>query len=219
MKKGFTLVETLVAITIFSIVVAIGMGGFAHALHTQGQVSALIAAQSNASIALEQMAREIRTGYLFCDSSSPPNNSTNAPQINTVCQISGNIQPITGCSPITPDLWTCNNILDFYNADGAEVDYALAPGGGATVGGALERSVGGQSSYTPITGDNVDVTYLKFTIFGNTEGDNWPPRITISMGIAASSTDPAVANDVINLQTTVSARNIDCTQDGMPVSC
>ena len=57
--KGFTLVELLVAIGIFSILMAVGVGGFVHALHTQREVAALIATQSNASIALEQMARDL----------------------------------------------------------------------------------------------------------------------------------------------------------------
>ena len=61
-----------------------------------------------------------------------------------------------------------------------------------------------------ITGNAVSVKYLKFQLFGQTEGDHWPPRITISLGIAASSTDTAVMNDVFNLETTVSARTINC---------
>ena len=68
------------------------------------------------------------------------------------------------------------------------------------------------NSSTPqaITGNTVSVKYLRFQLFGQTEGDHWPPRITISLGIAASSTDPAVANNVFDLETTVSARTIDC---------
>lgn len=103
--------------------------------------------------------------------------------------------------------WTCNDILDFFNAEGQEVDYGVENGG-------LARSQTGQGGYVPITGDNVKVTYLTFTIFGNTEGDHWPPRITIAMGVVPNSTDPALTSDVIQLQTTVSAREIDCTASG-----
>lgn len=201
MEKGFTLVELLVAISIFSTVVAIGVGGFVHALRTQREVAGLVAAQSNASIALEQMVREIRTGYLFCTTPGSSAGTKNA-VINNACT--------QGCV-INGLVWTCNNILDFYNADSNNVDYTLT-------NGAIERSQSGADGYAPITGDNVLVKYLTFTIFGNTEGDHWPPRITVSMGIAPSSTDPAIANDVLNLQTTISAREIDCTQSGT-VSC
>ena len=58
--SGFTLVELLVAIGVFSILISVAVGTFARALRTQRQTAALIAANSNASLVLEQMAREIR---------------------------------------------------------------------------------------------------------------------------------------------------------------
>lgn len=217
MKKvatgAFTLIEILVAIGVFSVLVTIGVGGFANALHTQREVAGLIAARSNAAVALEQMAREIRTGYLFC------NGVGNTANPNCAFDILGKDANgnDTGCVS-APDphgsggnIMTCTDILDFYNANGQNVDYVLS-------GGALERSESGFSNLVPITSNNVIVKYLIFTLFGNVEGDHWPPRITISMGIAPSSTDPVLTNNVLNLQTTVSARNIDCTQGASP-SC
>ena len=212
MKKGFTLVELLIAIAIFSILVAIGVGGFVHALHTQREVASLIAAQSNASVALEEMTREIRTGYLFC---TTPNNENNPEAaVPGICQ-ADSLGLGSGCTKTgdaNDPTWVCNDIIDFYNADTQNVDYEL-------VNGSLQRSqTGPAGTFTTITGDNVTISNLTFTIFGNKEGDNWPPRITISMGVAPSSTDPAVAGDVLHLQTTVSAREIDCTTNPT-VSC
>lgn len=63
--RGFTLIETLVAIGLFSIVVSIAAGGFVRAFRTQSQILDLIAANGNASLAIEQIAREIRTGVDF----------------------------------------------------------------------------------------------------------------------------------------------------------
>jgi hypothetical protein len=99
--------------------------------------------------------------------------------------------------------WTCT-ALDFYDAESNHIVYALQDG-------ALTESDSPSSTPQAITGNTVYVKYLKFQLFGQAEGDHWPPRITISLGIAASSTDTAVMNDVFNLETTVSARNIDCT--------
>ena len=65
-KSGFTLVELLVSISIFVIVTTIAVGGFVTALRSQRQATGLIAANSNASLVIEQMAREIRTGDSFC---------------------------------------------------------------------------------------------------------------------------------------------------------
>lgn len=193
MRQGFTLVETLVAVTVFAVVVAIGIGGFARAVHTQHQVSALIAAQTNASIALEQMSREIRTGYLFCN--DPANNGSPNAACATACSVSGKV-------------WTCDGLLDFYNANSQNVDYRVG------TDSSLQRSeTGNAGTYVPITGGNVAVKYLTFVLFGVVEGDHWTPRVTISMGVAPSSTDAAISGNVLQLQTTVSARGIDCIQN------
>jgi type II secretory pathway pseudopilin PulG len=66
MRKGFALVELLIAIGLFLGVVTIGVGGFVRALRSIRQNAALVSASGNASLALEQMAREMRTGYDFC---------------------------------------------------------------------------------------------------------------------------------------------------------
>ena len=64
-KNGFTLIELLVAMTLFLILVGIAVGGFIRALRTQRTIVGLMAANDNASLTLEQMAREMRTGYHF----------------------------------------------------------------------------------------------------------------------------------------------------------
>ncbi len=65
-RKGFTVIEMIVAVGLFSVVVSIAAGGFINALRAQRQAAGLIAANSNVSLAIEQIAREIRTGVSFC---------------------------------------------------------------------------------------------------------------------------------------------------------
>jgi prepilin-type N-terminal cleavage/methylation domain-containing protein len=207
-RKGFTLVELIVTIAIFTITITIAVGGFTNALRTQREVAALISAESNVSLALEQMTREVRTGYLFCHDpgATTPSSSCADPTTGAACVVS--TDAATG-DPI----WTCNAI-NYYNAASNEVNYAL-------VKGALvkkDSSVDGDAAQS-ITGSNVSVKYLHFILFGNLEGDHWTPRITIALGLTSSSTDPAVENDVFNLETTVSARTIDCIPSGTTLSC
>ncbi len=64
-RSGFTLIEFLVAFGLFAIIVSVAVGGFVRALRIQRQLVALAAANSNVSLALEQMAREIRVGKGF----------------------------------------------------------------------------------------------------------------------------------------------------------
>lgn len=65
-RYAFTIVELLVSIGLFGVIVSIAMGGFVRALRTQRQVVALISANSNMSLVIEQISREIRTGFSFC---------------------------------------------------------------------------------------------------------------------------------------------------------
>ncbi len=64
-EKGFTMVELLVAMSLFVVFVVISSGSFVRALRTQRAIVSLIAANDNASLVIEQMAREIRTGSNF----------------------------------------------------------------------------------------------------------------------------------------------------------
>jgi prepilin-type N-terminal cleavage/methylation domain-containing protein len=225
-KSGFTLIELLVAIALFSIVVAIATDGFVNALRTQRQVASLISTESNVTLVLEQMAREVRTGYLFChdddvnnaDANGSPSSACADPTTGEQCTITDSGQladPGTPSADIYSengkgDLaeWNCPAI-DYYNAQAAHVNYSLQ-------GGALMKSDSSAADPTAqsITGGDVSVKYLHFILFGNLEDDHWTPRITISIGVAPSSTDPAVSGDVLNLQTTVSARQIDCDASG-----
>lgn len=66
MKNGFTLVELLVSVGLFAVVVSIAVGGFVSVLRSQRQAAAFLAVNTNVGLAIEQMAREIRTGYGFC---------------------------------------------------------------------------------------------------------------------------------------------------------
>lgn len=224
-SQGFTLVEILVAMGVFTIVIAIATAGFVNSLRTQRQVASLISAQSNASLVLEQMAREIRTGFLFCHDASN-NTGVNDNCDNPPYSAPGDSDFVSGCTEIdsgypegiisAPDAlpngdlptWDCPS-LDYFNAQGEEVNYSLQ--NGALV---ESDSATATSTFVSITGNSVRVTNLHFIIFGNMEGDAWTPRVTIAIGVVPSSTDPAVNSDVLDLQTTVSARTIDCTQGG-----
>ena len=64
-SSGFTLTELIVAMSVFIISTTIISGVFVRAVRTQRQVSQLMAINSDASLIIERMAREIRSGYDF----------------------------------------------------------------------------------------------------------------------------------------------------------
>lgn len=65
MKKGFTVIELMVAMSMFLILIGVAAGTFLETLRTQRIITELSAANDNATQAIEQLSREIRTGYNF----------------------------------------------------------------------------------------------------------------------------------------------------------
>src|SRR5260221_302855 len=65
-RRGFTVMELLIAMALFSVVISIAVGGIVISLRGQRELAELIAADNDVSLALEQMAREVRTGFAFC---------------------------------------------------------------------------------------------------------------------------------------------------------
>lgn len=190
-SSGFTLVELLVAIALFSILVSLAAGGFVRALRSEREVSAMMSSESNIGIALEEMTREMRTGYLFCHDPG-----SGSPSLVCAC-----LPPVLG--PNGTEIWTCSNI-EFYNANGEKVDYILPASTGI-----LERSDDAENggALTALMSGNVSTKYLSFTIFGNLETDYWNPRITIAVSVEPN--DNTVSWPTANLETTVSARSFD----------
>lgn len=70
-RTGMTLVELLVALSIFGIFMAVIMGSFVQVLATERATIKLLESTDNLGVAIEQMSREIRVGSGFSfDSSS-----------------------------------------------------------------------------------------------------------------------------------------------------
>lgn len=64
-NSGFTLAELLVAMAVFVVIVTVASGVFIRSIQNENRLTAVMGIQSNLDSALEQMAREIRGGYLF----------------------------------------------------------------------------------------------------------------------------------------------------------
>lgn len=186
---GFTIVELLIAIGLFSVVISLAMGGFARALRIQRQAGGLLLANSNASLVLEQMAREMRLGYEFCRGGGVP-------------------------SCVQNDLHGSITFVKKKFPDGTNIAATYCWSADARGNGVIRRReyvVGVQplscDTFEQFTAKNVNVQYLSFSVSGNNAGDGYMPRVTIAMGI--SSVEPGVSQSPVRLQTTVSSRNPD----------
>lgn len=183
-KNGYTLIELLVAMGLFLIVLSIVSGLFIKSMNNQRAAVNLLEVNDSVSFSIEQMAREIRTGYYFCT------------------------KDYTITFPPYPGYPDCgllgDNELQFVNAFNQVVWYRLN-------NEAIERGIEDPSTltrtYTSITTTNVKVERFNIELIGNNLNDGYPPRIIISLSIAA--TEKNLKNFVINIQTTISARLLD----------
>lgn len=66
-QKGYTIVELVVAMTIFILAVTMISGLFVRSIKTQRQANHLTVLNSDSSLILERMNREIREGYNFSE--------------------------------------------------------------------------------------------------------------------------------------------------------
>ena len=70
-NQGFTLMELLVAMTVFLVVIGLSSGIFLQHLRSQRTIVHMSENMNNVTLTLEQIAREVRTGFDF-----PQNTST-----------------------------------------------------------------------------------------------------------------------------------------------
>jgi prepilin-type N-terminal cleavage/methylation domain-containing protein len=182
-QKGFTLIELLVAMSLFVIFIAIASGGFIRALRTQRAIVALMAVNDNTSLVLEQMSREMRTGYNFCTNAGDPvdkRGNRNFPE----------------CASLS------NDELAFITIKNQAVSYKWEDG-------AIKRKEFGVSEYKAITGENILVRNFKIKLMGNKGGDGYFPRITISVSVSPKSEISYLQNIFTNIQATISSRSLD----------
>lgn len=70
-RGGFTVLEMIIATALFITVIGVVSSLFAQALKTQRIAQGLMAVNSNVGFAIEQLAREVRTGFNFCPAGGP----------------------------------------------------------------------------------------------------------------------------------------------------
>lgn len=201
---GFTLIEMIVSLAVFSIVVTTAVGAMLVLIATNQRLQAEQSVMTNLAFALDTMTREMRTGFGYNCVSHPTDNgagpgavfaaggSSHDAIVNTLDCPNASTQAFSGVSffeggdSITG---SANRILYFYN----ENDRTIY----RKVGNGTPQSIVSSGLYI----DNTD-----FIVTGSTTGDNAQPTITVY--IEAREKD--VANDkVYRLQTTVTQRILD----------
>jgi prepilin-type N-terminal cleavage/methylation domain-containing protein len=176
LSEGFTLVELIMAMSIFVVLISIAAGGFINILRNQRLAIALMSVNDNMSLSIEQMAREIRTGYNFIKISDEEFQFVNASNRIVWYRLHrGAIERITENANL-------EKIPQKITADNAKI---------------VKFNV-------EICGKNID-TNLTLDSCGAGES-SYPPRITLGFTITSAEPDIEKLKIFTNIQTTISSR-------------
>ncbi len=182
--RGFTLVEMIVSIGLFTIVLFVASSSFLTVINADRKSRTTRIAMDNLAVTLEDMTRRLRTGTAY------------------EC---GGMVSLSVPPPVRDCLFGDDNNtrIAFTDQDGRRVSYYLDDGAimrERSAGGEFEEEVSIRA-----TSPEIEITGLTFFVNGSTRGDAIQPYVTI---IIRGSTS-GVFDSGFSLQTTVTQRAYD----------
>jgi prepilin-type N-terminal cleavage/methylation domain-containing protein len=180
--SGFTLIEIMVSISIFTMVVLIAVGSLISINDANRKIQSMRALMDNLNFALENISRPLRTGSSYH------------------CGLSGSIVSPQDC-PIDG-----SDFIAFEGASGSssntedQIIFRLA-------NGQIQKSTDSGASFLGITAPDITITNLAFYVSGSAVGDLQQPKILFLVGGIAQAGKGVVSE--FNLQTTISQRLLD----------
>ncbi len=192
---GYSLVEMLVAVAIFTIVAMVSISALISINDANKKAQTMRAIIDNLNFATENMARNLRVGTTYhCD------------YTNLLAPLS---QPLDCASSGAGSI-----AFEAYNGDSAnpndQVVYSL------NSNGQIMKSVNSGGTFLPLTPYNgelapelqpLTIDYLRFYVTGALPGDNLQPRVVIVIGGTARYSSQIQTK--FQIQTSVSERRID----------
>jgi prepilin-type N-terminal cleavage/methylation domain-containing protein len=186
--RGFSLIEVLVSLSIFTVVMTISVGVLMVLIDANARAQNTQTVMTNISFALDSITREIRTGSdYYCGNST-----------------SGSF-PTSGVS--TANCATGGAALSF-NEGGTSLtaDASSRRIGVRHNNGTIERRLG-DGEWAPITSPEIEITSLKFYVTGATRTDNESPTVTIYVEGVAGVEDGS--ESTFHMETTVVQQLLD----------
>ena len=183
-SRGFSLLEMVVAIGVFTIVITIAFGAFHSLLDTHRQMKALDSAMNNLNTSLESMTRDIRFGtHYFCEYEGSGSNWHDEDDAN-----------------VEKDQYECSSLaFTFSGGENGEerTRYSLDSG-------RIKKEVHNEGSEI-VTASEVDITNLNFWVDRKEEEGPALVILEVEGKVAVPGKDPAA----FSLQTASSQRNPD----------
>ncbi len=180
-KAGFTIIETMIAVSLFLIVVTIGIGSLLNATSLNRKSQNTRSIMDNLSFIMEDISKNLRTGYNYHCSNSLSNLST----------------PLSCASG--------GGIISFKSSsDGGQWVYEILSDG------TLQKSISGGAAGTFVTLTPPEIKISptsSFSVTGAEAGDNLQPFATIKLIGTITSENNIITP--FSLQTSISQRLVD----------
>jgi prepilin-type N-terminal cleavage/methylation domain-containing protein len=182
-KKGFTLVELLVSVAMFTLVMFMATSAVFSIIEANRKSHTLKSVMTNLNFALESIMRDVRVGSRYsCDGGGDCPNSP------------GTVFAYKANRDVDEDgIYDLTNNFD-------QIEYSLDSG-------RIKKRIFGKPAY-PITAEEIVITKLNFYVIGSgtLPGDARQPKVVIV--IEGYSGEGNTRSD-FSIQTTVSQRQID----------
>ena len=185
MNKSYTLIEVLVAVGIFTIIIAAPTGFLVGSLKGQQKALASQKLLDNTSYALEYISRALRMAKKEFST-----------ELATACLL----EDSTILYGYNYQITRSETGLRFINYKEECQEFFLEQK-------RLKESKDGIENY--LTSEDLEITSLKFQLSGQAQTDAEQPRVTLFLEIKGGKSLKAELRPLIKIQTTISQRNLD----------
>ncbi|HEY4511872.1 MAG TPA: type II secretion system protein [Candidatus Paceibacterota bacterium] len=187
-KGGFSLIEIMVSLAIFSIVVLVATGALLSILNANKKTQALKAVVNNFNFALENMARNIRVGtkyYCGPESGIPPQGNFAA-------------RDCSGGQYIA--FWDGEHkVFTAYRFNNSPNNTSIEK----------DENIYDVEGFTPLTAPEVEISDLRLYVTGNVTGDNMQPKVRLIVKGKMKDNAKLKLDTTFNIQTTLTQRVLD----------
>lgn len=171
--RAFTLIEIMVAVSIFAVVMLVGVGALLTMVEVNKRAQGVNSVINNLNAALEQMSRSVRVGssYYCGDTSVEPSPSVLSQPRD--CAQSGGL--LLAFEPTGGDPDDVND-QTVYRLNGTQIERSLCSGADQLCGPQGEKD----GAWVALTAPEVIVTDFRFYVTGSTPllgGDTEQPRV------------------------------------------
>jgi prepilin-type N-terminal cleavage/methylation domain-containing protein len=177
-NSGFTLIEMLVSLALFSVVVLVAIGALLSLVGANKKAQALEDVMNNLNITIDDMVRNAREGTNFdgqltINGSPTCNTNSGGPNDCTGGGTAFEFEPYGG-NVHTNDQW-----VFAYDSKGTICGQADS----------ICKSTDGGQTWTAVTSPDVSITSMTFYVVGTMRGDTLQPKVVIVIQGTAGTTD------------------------------